>query len=74
LSVRFGDTVSGGELCAKYKAIIENEFYPARSREPGKARLKIAKDAIADFKKLSDAIFTMSLNLLGRRCVREQSS
>ena len=34
----------------KYKAIIKNEFFPARGF--GKARLSVAKKAISDYKKI----------------------
>lgn len=40
------------ELLDKYKAIIRNEFFPARGY--GNARLSIARKAVNDYKKLSD--------------------
>lgn len=39
------------EVSAKYKKIIENEFFPSRGF--GKARLSVAKKAISDYKKIS---------------------
>ncbi len=39
------------EVGAKYRKIIENEFFPARGF--GKARLSVAKKAIADYRKIS---------------------
>jgi hypothetical protein len=38
------------EIAAKYKKIIENEFFPNRGL--GKARLSVAKKAISDYKKV----------------------
>ena len=38
------------EIIAKYKKIIENEFFPTRGY--GKAKLSVAKKAIADYKKI----------------------
>ena len=42
----------GGELFAKHKGIIEEEFFPDRGA--GGVRLSIAKKSITEFKKLSD--------------------
>lgn len=38
------------EIAAKYKKIIEDEFFPTRGL--GKARLSVAKKAISDYKKI----------------------
>ncbi|MCC5632890.1 DUF6155 family protein [Nostoc sphaeroides] len=38
------------EIAARYKKIIEEEFFPSRGL--GKARLSVAKKAISDYKKL----------------------
>ena len=38
------------EIIAKYKKIIENEFFPTRGY--GNAKLSVAKKAIADYKKI----------------------
>lgn len=38
-------------ILIKYKAIIENEFFPSKGN--GKARLSVAKKAITEFKKIS---------------------
>ncbi|RAM50990.1 MAG: hypothetical protein C6Y22_14150 [Hapalosiphonaceae cyanobacterium JJU2] len=38
------------EIAAKYKKIIESEFFPSRGL--GKARLSVAKKAISDYKKV----------------------
>jgi hypothetical protein len=51
LTLRYGETLMDSELCAKYKAIIANEFFPAHGL--GKMRLKVVKTAISDFKKVS---------------------
>lgn len=42
------------ELCEKYKMKIKNEFFPTRGF--GKARLSVARKAVADFKKISTDI------------------
>ncbi|GHU49591.1 hypothetical protein FACS1894127_3180 [Clostridia bacterium] len=50
LTIRFGEIASETEICEKYKAIIENEYFPKRGL--GRASTKVAKAAIADFKKV----------------------
>ena len=50
-SVQMGHGFST-ELLDKYKAIIRNEFFPARGY--GNARLSTARKAVTDYKKLSD--------------------
>lgn len=40
----------GPEILRKYKAIIDNEFFPSRGL--GKGRLSAARKAISDFKKI----------------------
>ncbi len=42
------------ELIAKYKAVIEREFFPTRGF--GRARLATARKAITDYKKVSTSI------------------
>src|SRR3954447_26705807 len=42
------------EVLAKYKALIDKEFFPARG-EP-LARLSVARKAISDYRKLSPAV------------------
>lgn len=45
-------TVDGdGKVAAKYKKIIRNEFFPSRGF--GKARLSVARKAVADYKKVA---------------------
>ena len=39
------------QIAAKYKKIIENEFFPARGL--GRARLLVAKKAISEYRKIS---------------------
>src|SRR3954451_20197414 len=41
------------EVLAKYKALIEKEFFPARGEPRG--RLSVARKAISDYRKLSPA-------------------
>jgi hypothetical protein len=40
-----------GKILEKYKSLVTHEFFPTRGH--GKARLSIAKKAVADFKKIS---------------------
>ncbi len=50
------------QIIAKYKKVIENEFFPTRGF--GKGRLAIAKKAIADYKKIcrsSDSLIDIML-------------
>ena len=49
LSSSSGDT----EVIAKYKKIIEDEFFPARGY--GRAKLSSAKKAISEYKKISES-------------------
>ncbi|MDJ0574762.1 MAG: DUF6155 family protein [Xenococcaceae cyanobacterium MO_234.B1] len=42
------------QVAAKYKKIIEDEFFPARGF--GKARLSVAKKAITEYKKVNKTI------------------
>ena len=51
--MRLGGDASG-ELIAKYKAVIEHEFFPARGY--GQARLSIARKAVSDYKRISPSI------------------
>ncbi len=41
-------------LLARYKSVIQQEFFPARGY--GQARLSVARRAIADYKRLSTSI------------------
>lgn len=42
------------QVAAKYKKIIEDEFFPARGF--GKARLSVAKKAITEYKKVNKTV------------------
>jgi hypothetical protein len=42
------------QVAAKYKKIIEDQFFPARGY--GRAKLSVAKKAIADYKKVNKTI------------------
>jgi Family of unknown function (DUF6155) len=44
------------EVCEKYKAIINNEFFPARGN--GKARFSIARKAVTEYRKLAVSAFS----------------
>ena len=46
-------TSENGEILEKYKALVTREFFPARGY--GKARLSIAKNAVTDFRKISQS-------------------
>ncbi|WP_052055974.1 DUF6155 family protein [Myxosarcina sp. GI1] len=45
------------QVAAKYKKIIEDEFFPARGL--GRARLSVAKKAITDYKKVNKTIVSL---------------
>jgi hypothetical protein len=45
------DPQENGQVSARYKKIIENEFFPARGF--GKAQLSVARKAVSDYKKVS---------------------
>ena len=52
-SIRLGAGPDEG-LLARYKAVIQQEFFPARGY--GQARLSVARRAIADYKRMSTSI------------------
>ena len=52
-SIRLGAGHDEG-LLARYKAIIQQEFFPARGY--GQARLSVARRAITDYKRMSTSI------------------
>lgn len=54
--LRLGDE-DDGEVVAKYKALIEKEFFPARG-EP-RARLAVARKVISEYRKLSPSVGSM---------------
>jgi hypothetical protein len=50
LTLRFGGAELESDVLDKYKKIIRNEYFPARG--DGRARTKVARDAIRDFCKI----------------------
>jgi len=52
LVTKFSTQDNVKKVLEDYKQIVKNEFYPKRGH--GKLRLKVAKQAISDFKKISD--------------------